>query len=158
MSTPKKKAGRRKVGDIVLVTLGERQYTFALVLPNPLFAFFARRYESADVADLATAIAPPAAFSVFVMKYAVTSGHWPIVGHVDQIPDGIDQAPWFFNQDALSGEVTLTQTGAEAVKPRPGQADSLEAAAVWDPAHVEDRLRDLFAGRPNRWVESMRIK
>ena len=28
--------------------------------------------------------------------------------------------------------------------------------AVWEPAHVEDRLRDHYAGAPNKWVESLR--
>ena len=32
----------------------------------------------------------------------------------------------------------------------------LERAAVWEPEHVEDRLRDHFAGRSNRWVESLK--
>jgi len=34
----------------------------------------------------------------------------------------------------------------------------LERAAVWGPSHVEDRLRDHYAGRKNKWVESLRIK
>jgi hypothetical protein len=29
---------------------------------------------------------------------------------------------------------------------------------VWAAEHVEDRLRDHYAGRPNQWVESLRIE
>ena len=31
-------------------------------------------------------------------------------------------------------------------------------AAVWDPQHVEDRLRDHFAGLPNKWVQSLALR
>jgi hypothetical protein len=33
----------------------------------------------------------------------------------------------------------------------------LECCAVWDPEHVEDRLKDHFAGIPNKWVQSMAL-
>jgi hypothetical protein len=32
-----------------------------------------------------------------------------------------------------------------------------ESRAVWEPEHVLDWLRDLAAGRPNKWVESLAI-
>jgi len=38
------------------------------------------------------------------------------------------------------------------------EADELEQAAVWSPNHIEDRLRDHFAGVPNQWVEIMRAR
>ncbi|WP_448115483.1 hypothetical protein [Mesorhizobium amorphae] len=33
----------------------------------------------------------------------------------------------------------------------------LECAAVWDPEHVVDRLRDPADGRPNKWVERLAV-
>jgi len=38
------------------------------------------------------------------------------------------------------------------------ESQGLEAAAVWEPEHIEDRLRDHFDGKPNKWLESLRIK
>jgi hypothetical protein len=38
------------------------------------------------------------------------------------------------------------------------QCAGLERSAVWDPEHVEDRLRDHRAGRPNKWAESLALK
>jgi hypothetical protein len=29
---------------------------------------------------------------------------------------------------------------------------------VWEPEHVEERIRDHYAGRANRWAESLRIQ
>jgi hypothetical protein len=34
----------------------------------------------------------------------------------------------------------------------------LEREAAWDPTHVEDRIRDYYAGRKNKWVESLKIR
>jgi hypothetical protein len=34
----------------------------------------------------------------------------------------------------------------------------LERAAVWEPEHIEDRLRDHFNGIKNIWEESLKIK
>lgn len=38
------------------------------------------------------------------------------------------------------------------------QCADLERSAVWDPEHVEDRLRDHHAGRSNKWAESLALK
>lgn len=50
-------------------------------------------------------------------------------------------------------------TGESVENPAtPEECAVLERAAVWDPGHVEDRLRDHFAGQSNKWVESLRLK
>jgi len=69
--------------------------------------------------------------------------------------------PFFYKQDAITGRLALYHsTFASTNWERPASREEcagLEAAAVWEPEHVEDRLRDHFAGRPNKWVESLRI-
>lgn len=37
------------------------------------------------------------------------------------------------------------------------ECEPLERTAVWDPEHVEDRIRDAYAGRESVWVRSMQI-
>jgi hypothetical protein len=34
----------------------------------------------------------------------------------------------------------------------------LERVAVWDPAHVEERIRDHYAGRPNAHLAYMKVR
>jgi hypothetical protein len=50
--------------------------------------------------------------------------------------------------DGSYGEDSATRAACEG----------LERSAVWDPEHVEDRLRDHRAGRTNKWVESLAVK
>jgi hypothetical protein len=90
------------------------------------------------------------------MNYAIKKGLWPIVGHVpseDQL-----KAPPRFIQDALNKDRFEIYEDGKIRPSTRGECSSLECTAVWDPEHIEDRLRDHYAGRKNKWVESMKIK
>lgn len=99
----------------------------------------------------------PIAFRLWVMNYALADGVWPVIGNV-KIRASIAHAPWFFKQDPLSKKVTLTRGREEEVAASLGQVDGIERAAVWDPEHVVDRLRDHLDGRPNMWFESLKAR
>jgi hypothetical protein len=147
---------RRQVGDIVAVQLSEGRTAFGWVLAEPLLAFFDyfARGSAPAVEDL---VKEPIAFRIWVMNRAVTDGLWPIVGHVPPSPEALE-APWFFKQDPISRAVSILRTGTEEIPATKEQTQGLERAAVWDPRHVVDRLEDHFAGRPNKWVESMKFR
>jgi hypothetical protein len=34
---------------------------------------------------------------------------------------------------------------------------ALERTAVWSAEHVEDRVRDEYSGRENKWLQSLRL-
>lgn len=152
----KTKRQRRKAGDIVAIPLGDGTFGFGWVLTEPLVAFFDHRGPRPD--ERAEEVARTRiAFQIWVMNQAITSGRWRVVGHAEpQL--GLDAAPWFFMQDPVSGRLSMTRDGGERVPALPAQCVALECAAVWEPQHVEDRLRDYFAGVPNRWVESQKLK
>jgi hypothetical protein len=97
------------------------------------------------------------------MNHAVTRGRWQVIGSVPLSQEERSVPIRFFKQDALTGDLTIYWEG-----PEPGEVHEvpatreecmgLERAAVWEPEHVEDRLRDHFAGRPNKWLESLALK
>jgi hypothetical protein len=134
------------------VDLGGGQIAFAHVLQSPLFAFY--DLCAPNIPQIDKIVAAPIAFKIWVMKHAVTDGIWPVIGHVPILD--MDEAPKFFKRDRITGALSITCTGAEEEKATLAECLRLECAAVWDPRHVTDRLRDHFAGRPNKWVESMR--
>lgn len=154
MSTKRKV--KRVIGDVLEIPLGRGQVGFALVLESPLVAFFnvsagPTELSAADVARY------PAAFRIWVMHQPITDGEWPVIGHID-VAKEFAVPPWFFNEDPISGKITVCTGNAEERIPLPGEVDNLERAAVWSACHVEDRLRDHFAGTSNKWVISMRPK
>lgn len=144
------KGARR--GAIYKITLGTK-HSYAVALHPPLFAFFD---VLTDVEMSPSEIEEKELlFSVWVMAYAVRKGGWVKVGFTDKF-DATPEAR-FFKQDLISGRLTAYRDADGHESPIDfDTAAKMEAAAVWDPEHIEDRLRDHFAGRPNKWVESLR--
>lgn len=149
---------RRRVGDILKISLGEGKHCYAQVADEPLIIFFDGVL--AEEARLDEVIALPVLFRIWVHNSAVKMGIWPVVGNQPLAPENAAE-PYFYKQDAVSGALALYHSSfAETGWERPALATEcvgLECAAVWDPEHVLDRLRDHYSGRPNRWFESLRI-
>ncbi len=152
--TAKPARGRApSLGDVIEIPLDEGT-GYARILPDPLMAFYDVR--ATAPLDCAAVVAHPIAFKIWVMHSAISSGRWRIVGNLPLGPE-LDVAPWFFKQDALSKKLSLYRDGAG----RPAtleECQGLERAAVWSAEHVESRLSDHLAGRPNKFVESLRLK
>lgn len=152
---------RRLEGSIVKIPLGNGKSAYGLVLKEPLIAVFDREFADAEEPEPESLVSLPIAFEVMVMNYAVTEGHWPVVGRVT-VPDHLEGTRRFCKQDLITGELSIYHEIEELApyyeqKATPEECRGLETAAVWEPEHVEDRIRDHFAGRPNVWVEQLRI-
>lgn len=63
-----------------------------------------------------------------------------------------------FKHDIISGLITVTRDSINEVEVEHWEVEGLERLAVWDPEHVEDRIRDHYNGVQNIWVESLRLK
>ena len=147
------KAPKRVVGDIVKIPLGDGWHSYARVLPEASYAFYDTRVNGDDTFE--EIIARPILFFAAVMGYAIKKSRWPIVGHVpseDQL-----KAPPRFIQDALNKDRFEVYEDGKIRPSTRAECAGLECAAVWDPEHVEDRLRDHYAGRKNKWVESLKV-
>jgi len=153
-SIMKNKKQSRVRGDIVAVPLGDGRTAFALVLKSPLFAFF--DLCETGVPSMQEIAAAPIAFKILVVEYAVAKGIWPVIGHVEI--ENIDESPQFFKRDPITKLLFTTYTGEEEESATLDECIGLECAAVWAPHHVVDRLNDHFAGRPNKWVQSLKAR
>lgn len=148
-----KKKRRRKEGDVVRIALGE-EWAFGRVLREPLIAFY--DFKAKEVPSMSEIVEHPIAFKLWVMNYAVTDGDWPVVGNVPLTPELEERTP-FFKRDPISKKLSITFTGGGDEQPASlEQCKNLECAAVWEPEHVVERLKDHFAGRPNIWAERLK--
>jgi hypothetical protein len=131
-------------------------WAYAKVLQFPLMAFYAARPERIAAArDLQ---GERFAFRIWVMKSSLGKKGWPAIGSAPLSADEASE-PWFFKKDSISGRLTkYRDSTSEEFPATVADCAGLECAAVWDPAHVESRLRDDFSGRPNAWVESMKAR
>jgi hypothetical protein len=142
---------RRIIGAVLKVPLDQRWHAYAWTLPEIDFAFFDLRVSS----DLSVSeiVGHPIAFRVGVNGSAYLHGRWLRVGKVVPPPSVSAPVPTFI-QDPISGRFSIYLLGDIRQATRE-ECIGLERCAVWDPSHVEDRLRDHFAGCGNKWIESL---
>jgi hypothetical protein len=149
------KRQRRTLGAIVQIPIGDGRNCYAQTLEEPEFAFFdlcARGTPDLNAIPLRRVL-----FRVWVMNHAVTSGRWLKLG-VAAISEDLTRPVSRFIQDALNPSQFEIVLGGERRPATPEECVGIERAAVWEPEHVEDRLRDHYDGRPNKWVESLRLR
>jgi len=154
MAKAKRKLVTRTIGDIVKIELGDGTHTYARVLPEAGFAIYdARTTEELPIMDT---VERPILFYVAVMNRAVKEKRWPVVGH-RTLEEGLRSPPRFI-QDALNKKrFEIYEQGR--IRPATRQEClGLEREAVWAPEHVEERIRDYYAGRANKWVELLRMR
>jgi hypothetical protein len=149
------KKQQRTVGAVLTVPLGDGTTCYAVTLPEADFAFFeARTNDSSPPVSL---LEKPVLFRVAVHKSAWASGRWQKVAKVG-LPEHLQNPEPRFVQDALEPSQFQIYVGGNIRPASRAECEGLERAAVWDPEHVESRLRDHYAGAPNQWLESLRLK
>lgn len=150
-----RKNQKRVVGDIIKVSLHDGFHAYACVLREATVDFYDCRTK--DELGVENIIHRPNLFQVAVMDSAIKKGLWRVIGHPSANKNMRQILPKFM-QDFLNPEkFSIYENG----KIRPASRDEclgLERAAVWAPEHVEERLRDHYAGRVCKWVEALRIK
>jgi hypothetical protein len=123
------------------------------MIRHPFFAFF----DEFAAADLDIIAASPVLFRLAVSDTAFKSGRWAVVGRREVSP-GVAEPMWFYRQDHFTGGLSIMNEQGYETTALPEQCRDLECAAVWEPVHVESRLSDHLAGRPNKWLLSMALK
>ena len=142
------------MGDIVKIPLGDGTHTYAHTLQEASFAVYDCR--GADELAVEQICSRPVLFFVAVMHHAVKKGRWPIVGH-SLLNDGLSR-PATFIQDPLNKNSFSIYENGEIKPSTRAQCVGLERTAVWEPEHVEERIRDQYAGRKNKWLELLKMR
>ena len=141
-------------GSLLRINLGDGTDAFARVLPNSQIAVYAHRLPHTDVP-------PPSIFGskplwkLTVMKSALISGRWHVAGFRPLEPE-LTSPVEYFMRDQLTGRYSVYRSSDGHIRESTfEECKMLEAAAAWEAEHIEDRLRDYFAGRPNTWAEQL---
>jgi hypothetical protein len=145
---------KRRLGDFVKVPLGDGSHAYGRVLSDAFFAFYdLRTSEELPIEEIATR---PVLFYAAVMDYAVKRGRWVVVGNLP-LPPNLLYAPPRFIQDPLRKDSFAIYEKGEIQAATKQECLGLERAAVWNPEHVEERIRDHYAGNRNKWLDSLRM-
>lgn len=148
----------RKDGAFIEITLPNGKFSYGRILPKANYGIY-DVYSDNQITDVDKLRAKRILFIVAVYKHAITKNRWKTIGFLP-LESILMNLPLKFIQDDFDYnhfEIYDSNTGVM----RPAKkidCIGLERAAVWEPEHVESRIIDHFEGRPNKWVESLKIK
>ena len=148
------KKTRWQTGLVIRARLGDGWTYYGRLLEFPWAAFYRHRTK-APVDDTSAIVGHDILFLIAVHKTLLAPGNWGPIGRVPlepslHPPDA--QAIW----DDLNPDACQIIDGDGNIRPATlKECEGLEPAAVWEPEHVADRLRDAFAGRQNRWLRDL---
>jgi hypothetical protein len=138
---------------MMAIPLGDGTYGYCRALRFPNVAVYNHRSQVLLKSD--DVLGKEVAFRISIMRSAFTGKRWKRIGQVPLSVSEKSEAVWYFMQDP-DGNLFKTRDWLERIPATWSEIQGLECAAAWDPEHVEDRLRDHFAGRPSKWVESLK--
>jgi hypothetical protein len=146
------KKNKFEPGDVYAVALKGGGFAFGVVCEGNDFAFFDHRAD--------TPVAPEnllncaLVFRVPVAKDAPKMGKWM---HVGKIPlYGEYAKPGKYLHKPIGSEQCFIYSAGNEVPARFEEAKDLEVLSTWFSFHIEERLEDFFAGRPNAYVDAIR--
>lgn len=151
----KPRPAARTPGDVVMIALDDGAHSYARVLGGTQLAFYDRRAD--EDLPLERIVGLPVMFILAVHDAAFARPTWRVIGNA-RLDGALLHPPPRFVQDALHKDRFRIYENDEFRPATRQECEGLERASVWDASHVEDRLRDHYAGRPNKWVESQKIR
>lgn len=149
---------RFRAGGVLEISLNEGGPGYGLMLSRfPYHAF----YLAKSIDKAARARRPPAGHPLFIVsvhRSAYSTGRWGAVLY--QVTDGdLPSIPLFFRQNVMNPrDCEIVDAAGNSMPATPEECVGLERSAVWSAEHIEERLIDYAAGRPNQYVRSMAVK
>jgi hypothetical protein len=151
------KRQRIKTGAIVKIPIEKEYHTYGRLLLRPYVEIYDGKTKE-NISRLEEIVSKPILFTLCVFDYAVTKGRWEIIGRTDFSENEVN-IPLQFIQDPINPKSCQTIDALGNMEPASvEQCRKLERSAVWDPEHIEERIKDYYAGKPNKWAESLRFK
>jgi len=155
-----------RVGSFIEISLGKNLNAYARVIGKNLFSFY--KIEHVDGAKSKDEVVEiirnsDPIFSIYIHKNAFGGDNWRIIGHLPLEQKTLNNMPVFFRQDIVNKDTCWLITvnlGPDYKKPlAKEECINMEREASWDNIeHIEERLRDYLANKPNIWVERLRVK
>ena len=147
-----------KIGDILEIPVCDNKFSYCQVGPSPLFIFYGGLFS--EWPGIESLFAQHILFKLWVYKEALKNKRWKKICSADISEEHLE-SPDMRKQDIISGRLSiynnkLSETNFER-RANFSEVKDLEAAAVWEMSHVEDRIRDFYLGRSNKWEDDLKI-
>ena len=157
MSNSRRSKYRLLEGDIVRIDLGDGWSGFGRKLAS-VWAFY--DFRSRVETSVEEIFNKPVLFKVWAgEKAGLANGTWTLLGNIPLTDLERKPVP-FFKQDILDpSHIAIYMSDSpgldsekEEIAATWEELQGLENAMIWS-SHIDDRLRDHFAGRPCKWIQ-----
>jgi hypothetical protein len=144
-------------GTTIRRSLDDGYTYYGRLLEFPWAVFYDHRGEAPED-DPSAVVDHAPLFTVAAHKDLLAEGEWEGIGVVPL--DGSLRPPkeQFIQDDLDPDDCQIINDEGEMRPATREECEGLEAAAVWEPEHLAERLVDHYAGRPNEWVESLKLR
>ena len=142
-------------GGVLKVPLPGKEVAYAVMLA--VFPYVAFYGADDGLVDRKPPIGKPL-FVVSVQKNTYSSGNWgPVLFRLSD--EDLPQIPSFYRQNVMRlDDCEIVDASGATRRASPAECIGLERSAVWASVHIERRLQDHYANKPNVFLESMRLK
>lgn len=142
-------------GAVISRRLGDGNIYYGRLLDFPWAAFY--RLRTAQPADASEVITHDVLFTVAAQQDLPGQDQWTVL---QVLPlDGTLSPPagQFIQDDLDPADLQIIDAAGNTRPAGYQECVGLEAAAVWEPGHIADRLMDTWAGRPNSWLQGLAL-
>lgn len=136
-------------GAVFEVPVSGGRFTYAQALSEPLVGFYEGCFSDAQPVESIAGLP----FKLRLWVHRDCFKRWRKIGTAPVAAEVNDQ--WFYIQDALTKSVELYQHGTGLRRPVDAPLGDFEAAAIWDPEQIEERLADEASGHRSRNATAM---
>jgi hypothetical protein len=144
-------------GNLLRIQFGPTQFGFGRIISSRdgFFEFYDAQSSSPDTVPSEPLRALPVLFTVCLHKSWTQRAGWDVIGRDQEALPAIP--PQFMQGPEPGANIRIVAHDGTV---RGGSCDEvlalgIERLAVWEDDHVEDRLRDHFAGRPCVWTQQL---
>jgi len=155
----KLKENKDRVGNVIKIKLNEDNSGLARVIGGSFLEFYDVLLSDAQSNfDCASITQHNVTFTLSVHKSWTKNSGWQLIGsNTNAIPN----PPRQFMQGIGNPNDIKIVDPTDGIYPATRQQvelEGLERVAVWEDSHIEDRLRDHFSGKPNVWMDQLKLK
>lgn len=134
-------------GGIVKINFDDSYHTYGRILNYHDVALYDCKTDQ-DVTDLNEIVKHPIIYKMIVNEGGVKYGRWPIIGIIP-LEKELQNSKYYLEEIGRPDLCKIIENGNIRYNVPKEEGIGLEVGAVWDPMHVEEFLRDHYAGREN---------
>lgn len=150
-----RRPARPKPGSVYAIRLSDGDYAFGQVCAGGDFAFFDWK-AATPPPEIETVVEHAVAFRIPVAVDAPAAGHWELIGSA--VLHGALSLPGRYKHRPVGSPQVFLYTEGRSVPSSEDEVKGFEVLATWFSNHVEQRLEDHFAGRPNKYAQSLELR